>query len=186
MKPKVEIIGGEKLSKTLSELGYKAKLEALRGVKATAMEVLADAGERLTKGGHRVTSKLFASGKVERSDEEKDAYEVSYSAEYATYVEFGRRPGKGLNNQGIENVAQWAKKKGILNTYNIKTRRKSKAGVKDIDQRARAFALWLSGRYKRRGRKGTPFLFPAFEAKKGNLGKNIGKQIAALIKELGK
>ena len=101
-------------------------------------------------------------------------------------MEFGRRPGTGLKNQGIENVAQWAKKKGILNTYNIKTRRKSKAGVKDIDQRARAFALWLSGRYKRRGGKGTLFLFPAFEAKKGNSGKNIGNQVAALVKELGK
>lgn len=183
-KSNYEIIGSDRLYKKLQELGNGARLAALRGVKSTCMEILADAKVRLTEGGHRVTSALFNSGKVLKSDEDKNAYEARFEADYAPFVEFGRRPGKGLNEEGIKNVAQWAIKKGILSAYSIKTRKKVKAGSKDIEQRARDFAIQVSKRYKRRGRKATPFLFPAFEAKKGNVDKNIGKELGRWIKEL--
>lgn len=183
-KSNFQVVGGKELQKVLNELGNRGVQAAMAGIKTTCLEILGDAKDRLTSGGHRATSKLHNSGRVYKAKDEKDAYEVVFEAEYAPFVEFGRRPGKGLNEEGVEAVAEWAKKKGILHAYNVETHKKSRAGTKDLDERARQFALWVSGRYKKRGRKGTPFLSPAFEAKKGNVGKNIGREIAKLIKQL--
>lgn len=182
----ITISGDKELLAEIRSYGQKGEAAARRGVRATAVDILADAKQRLKNGGHMVTSKLFNSGKVQVDPDDDKFIDVIFSGggdgytDYAEYVEFGRRAGKGLNEQGIEAVAQWAKQKGILHTYNIKTRKRSTTGTQDIDQRARDFAINLSKKYKRRGRKATPFLFPAFEAKRNSLKTNIEKELQAL------
>lgn len=182
----ITISGDKEAQDSIKQYGKKAIIAVMRGVRATAIDILADAKQRLKNGGHIATSKLFNSGKVQLDPEDEKFVDVIFSGggdgytDYAEYVEFGRRAGKGLNEKGVEAVAQWAKKKGILHAYNIKTRKRSTAGAKDIDQRARDFAIWLSGRYKRRGRKATPFLFPAFQAKRSELKTNIEKELQKL------
>lgn len=182
----ITISGEKELFAEIRNYGRKGEAAARQGVRATAIEILADAKQRLKNGGHVVTSKLFNSGKVMVDPEDDRFIDVIFSGggdgyvDYAEYVELGRRAGKGLNDKGVEAVAQWAKKKGILHAYNIKTRKRSTAGTQDIDERARSFAIALSKRYKQRGRKATPFLFPAFEAKRNNLTANIEKELQKL------
>lgn len=180
------ITGDREICEKLRVMGKRGVVAAEKGVRITAIEILKDAKERLVKNGSRVTGKLFNSGKVTIDADDTNFTDVVFSGggdgytDYAEYVEFGRRAGKGLNEKGVEAVAQWAIKKGILHSYNIKTRRRSTAGTKDIQERARDFAIAYSGRLKKRGRKGTPFLFPAFEAKRNNLMTNIQKELQKL------
>lgn len=179
-KSNFEIIGSDRLYKKLDELGNGARLAALRGVKATCMEILADAKVRLTEGGHRVTSALFNSGRVMKSDEDKNAYEASFDAKYATYVEFGRRPGK---RPPIDAIRQWIDKKHVLDTFSIKTKRMNKR-KSDYESRRNGLAFAIARSIGKKGTKAHPFLFPAFEAKKVNVEKNIGKELGRWIKEL--
>lgn len=179
-----QAVGGKELSRKLDELGRRGVQAALRGIQLTCLEILNDAKTRLSNGGQRVTGKLFNSGKVARA-EEQDAYEIAFGSpdkevEYATYVEFGRRPGK---RPPIDAIKQWVDKKHLSDTYSIKDHSQSRRG-KDYEKRRDSVAWAVANSIAKKGTRAHPFLFPAFEAKKGNVGKNIGREIAKLIKEL--
>lgn len=180
----IEIKGINDLNKVFRELGKGKGLAAIRkGILITGQEILTESQRNLTQNGQRVTNALFRSGKVSKTQSEL-AYEISYDANYAYYVEFGRKPGKGLNEEGIEQVAQWAIKKGLASRYSIKTRKRVSENRDTVHERARQIAFFISGRYKRRGRKGKPFLYPAFEAKKGNLFNNISKSFNEFVERI--
>lgn len=183
-KSNFQVIGGKELQKVLNELGTKGVEAALRGIQLTCLDILNDAKSRLSNGGQRVSGKLFNSGKVSRA-EEPDAYEVAFGSpdkevEYATYVEFGRRPGK---RPPIDAIKQWVDKKHLSDTYSIKNRQQSNRG-KDYKRRRDSMAWAIANSIAKKGTQAHPFLFPAFEAKKENVGKNIGREIAKLIKKL--
>lgn len=175
-----QVVGGKELSKKLDELGRRGVQAAMAGIKTTCLEILADAKDRLTSGGHRATSELFNSGRVYKAKDEKDAYEVVFEAEYAPFVEFGRRPGK---RPPIDAIKQWVDKKHLSDTYSIKDHSQSRRG-KDYKKRRDSMAWAIANSIAKKGTQAHPFLFPAFEARKGNVGKNIGREIAKLIKQL--
>lgn len=181
---KFEITGDKKLQSTLRTLGKQGPIVAMKGLKVTSLEILNNAKERLVQGGQRVTSKLFNSGKVVKSKTEM-AYEVVFGGVegelmYAYYVEFGRRAGK---MPPIDYITEWVVKKGLADTYNIKTRKVTKRG-KEFDYRAMSIAFLIARSIAKKGTKAHPFLYPAFEEKKENLLKNISNEVNKLIKEL--
>lgn len=183
---KFEISGSKELQAKFRKLERSGQTAALRGLKITALEVLNDAKERLSNGGQRVTAKLFNSGKVVAS-EEQNGYDVVFGdlgkeVSYAYFVEFGRRAGK---MPPVDYIREWVKKKGIADTYNIKTKKQANRG-NDFDDRAMSVAFMIARSIAKKGTKARPFLFPALEAKKGNVIKNIeaelNKEIADLMR----
>lgn len=181
---KFEITGDKELQVKIRELGKRGVQAALRGLKITALEVLNNAKERLQQGGQRVTSKLFNSGKVVQSDT-KSEFEVVFGdmgqeVSYAYYVEFGRRAGK---MPPIDYITEWVVKKGLADTYNIKTRKRTNRD-KVFDYRAMSIAFLIARSIAKKGTKARPFLFPAFEEKERNVIKNIETEISKEINKL--
>lgn len=89
---------------------------------------------------------------------------LSQSQQYLFPVEFGRKPGKGINEIGQRAVARWAKLKlGIAN-----------------EKSAKSFAYLLSEKYKREGRKPQPIL----DIKPESLEPILGGQLDTTFKEI--
>lgn len=182
------IAGDKELQARLKEFGRDGTTAAMRGVRVTALEILNNAKERLVQNGSRVTSKLFNSGKVVADDENANFVDVIFSgggdgySDYAEFVEFGRRAGR---MPPVEAITEWVRKKGIADTYSIKTQRQSKRDA-SFDNRAQNIAFAIARKIARQGTPAKPFLFPAFEAKKGNIITNIEKELDKLINKMSK
>lgn len=178
--PKVEIEGIDDLNKVLDELGRGRGMAAIRqGVFTTGQEVLTESQRNLNAQDQRVTGKLFRSGKVTKVPNEMEV-DISYDSNYAYYVEFGRKAG---TPPPYAPIIEWVKKKGIADTYSIKTRRRS-AKTPKIMKRIVRIAIAIAKGIGKNGTKAKPFLYPALEAKKGNLYANINKSFNEFIDKL--
>jgi hypothetical protein len=84
---------------------------------------------------------------------------VRADAEYAGFVEFGRKAGK---MPPVDDITEWVVKKGILDTYSIKTGKRSRRGA-DFNYRAMSVAFLIAKKIQYRGTKAKPFFYQAFE-----------------------
>lgn len=94
---------------------------------------------------------------------------LGQSAVYYPWVEFGRRPGSGISQEGQFAVARWAKLKLGLD-----------------HKESQGFAYGLSERYRRFGRKAQPILkiSPSGEPLPGGILDNLFSRIDRGIKTL--
>ncbi len=177
-KSKVRIVGAKELQSNLRNLGSQCLAAALRGLARACVDILNDAKQRLTDGGQRATNLLFNSGKVQRSQEADNAYEILFDTEYAEFVEFGRRPGK---QPPVDQIKAWIDKRHILDTYSIKTHKQTKRGS-DYEKRRDGLAFAIARSIGKKGTKAHPFLHPALEANKEKILPYIKDEIKKLTR----
>lgn len=164
-----KITGKDDLFRVFDDLGKGKGLAVIRqGLYVAGQEVLTDSQRRLTSQGQRVTGKLFRSGKVSKIPSQMEV-DISYDSNYAFYAEFGRKAG---TPPPYAPIMEWVKKKGIADTYSIKTKRRSKRTSQTLD-RIKGMSIAIAKNIGKKGTKGKPYLYPAFEAKKGNVYRNI-------------
>lgn len=164
MRGSVKIEGLNELNRAFKSMSSSSADKTMgEGVEATADEVLEDSQRRLTEGGHRVTDELYKSGKVTEIDTLN--YSTDYDAEYALYVEFGRKAGK---RPPSDNILEWVINKGIAT----------------LDSGAKSVAFLIARSIGRKGSKPHPFLFPAFELKSKNIYDNLKESFNKLTKKV--
>lgn len=170
-----EIKGLDDLNKVFSELGKGKGMEVInKGIHSTGQDILVESQKNLTAGGQRVTGKLFKSGKALRDGNET---QISYDADYAYYVEFGRKAGK---MPPLSDITEWVVKKGLADTFSIKTKNRTKRG-KAFDYKAMSIAFLIAKKIAKKGTKARPFLYPAFEKGRNNIFKNINREFQQYI-----
>jgi len=147
----------EALNKKFNSLSQKVNKAAGDGLNRVGMKILADAQGNLKKNNSIATGKLINSGKVVDARGSFDV-EVGFDTDYAYFVEFGR---KGGTPQPWKPIFEWVKKKHIVSTLNINTKRPS-SKQQDYETRAKSLAFAIAKSIERKGTKARPFLYPAF------------------------
>lgn len=177
---KYDLKGEKELLQNIEKLGTDGVQAIFNGFMITGVEILNDAKSTLDKNKQRVTGLLYNSGKVTKSQGGEQGVDISFDALYAYWVEYGRKAGK---MPPIEDIKQWIRKSGALDTFSIKTHMRSNRGdeyEKQVENMAWAVAKSIAAN----GTKAHPFLFPAFEAKKGNVVRNIKSEYDKFIKSI--
>lgn len=147
----VEVSGVSDVMRKLDKLGDKIQEDIFKGVNVTAEYGRDKAKDNVSDNGSYVTGGLAKSIQTDPRRREMNVI-VEAGAEYAYFVEFGRKKGK---IPPVNMIAAWAKKKGIG------------------EQAAPAIAFAI-------GKKGTqprPFFYKAFDGIKRILTNNIRKAI---------
>lgn len=146
----------KRLNEMLSREANRINKQALEGLYSVGMNVLADSQANLSRNESIATSKLINSGSVKRQPD--NSVDVIYDADYAFWVEKGRKSG---TPPPIKPILEWIKKKGIVDTYSIRTRKQTKRGA-DFLKRATTLAFLIARSIGQNGTKAKPFLYPAF------------------------
>jgi HK97 gp10 family phage protein len=155
MKVKIETRGLEELRRSVDKKTAEIDEAGREGLKRAGMQILATAKENLQKNNSIATGQVRNSGVVEGKENDID---VVFKSLHASAVEFGRRAGK---QPPIDNILEWIKKKGIIDTYSIKTRKQTSRG-KNFYKKAAALAFLIARKIGKFGVKARPFLYPAF------------------------
>lgn len=108
-----------------------------------------------------VSSQLKGGWSVQRATESKPVATIGQSQSYFLPVEMGRKPGRGISEEGRESVALWAQR--VLGMENS-----------TVGSEADQFASYLSFKYWKEGRPATGF---AGLAKPGSIPSDSGSDI---------
>ena len=144
----IYVEGLDELLRKMDRLPAEVQRECFKAMQRASLDIIADAKSNLRANGSVVTGNLRASGKVQKVDEKTlDVGFFSSDVEnkgYASYVEYGRKPGKMPPPDILE---AWAYKKFRLSHK---------------DARSAAWALARS--IAKKGTKARPFFEPAVES----------------------
>lgn len=171
----VKVEGLDKLTKNLNQYSLKIQKQVDAELTASAMEIEALAKSLVPIDEGRLKQSISADINTPFRKE------VTASAYYAPYVEFGTK-GKVQVPSGLEQYAAqfkgqkrgsfkefvdsligWVSRKKIAGTYSVKTRRRTGGkALKDSQNKAMAWAIAL--KIMREGIKPQPFFFRAFNA----------------------
>lgn len=152
---RIEVQGLEQLRRNLDKKSVEIDEAGKEGLKRVGAKILATAKENLQKNNSIATGQVRNSGIVEAKDNDVD---VVFKSLHASAVEFGRRAGK---QPPTDNILEWIKKKGIADTYSVRTRKQTKRG-EDFYKRAKSLAYLIARKIGKFGVKARPFLYPAF------------------------
>ena len=175
---------GTRLELSNAELGrmnlmFKGKLkeinaEAHNGLNEVAMLVKIDAQKNLERNGSYATGKLMSDIKIRPQTDL--TIDVAAEANYAYWVEFGRRAGQ--TPPPYKFILEWVKKKQIADTFSIKTHKQVYRGAakdytnkkgkevkrSDYYKKAIGIAIAIAKSIGKQGTKAKPFLYPAMRA----------------------
>ena len=143
----IYVEGLDELLRKMDRLPAEVHRECFKAMQTASLDIIADAKSNLRANGSVVTGNLRASGKVQKVDEKTlDVGFFSSDSDkgYASYVEYGRKPGKMPPPDILE---AWAYKKFRLSHK---------------DARSAAWALARS--IAKKGTKARPFFEPAVES----------------------
>ena len=143
----IYVEGLDELLRKMDRLPAEVQRECFKAMQSASLDIIADAKGNLRANGSVVTGNLRASGKVQKVDEKTlDVGFFSSDSDkgYASYVEYGRKPGKMPPPDILE---AWAYKKFRLSHK---------------DARSMAWALARS--IAKKGTKARPFFEPAVES----------------------
>ena len=143
----IYVEGLDELLRKMDKLPAEVQRECFKAMQTASLDIIADAKGNLRANGSVVTGNLRASGKVQKVDEKTlDVGFFSSDSEkgYASYVEYGRKPGKMPPPDILE---AWAYKKFRLSHK---------------DARSAAWALARS--IAKKGTKARPYFEPAVES----------------------
>lgn len=154
MKVKIETKGLQELRRGLNKKSVEIDEAGIEGLKAAGVKIGRDAEMNL------VNNRSVATGQIRKHDVlvKGNEVDVIFKSLHASAVEFGRRAGK---QPPIDNILEWIKKKGIVDTYSIKTRKQTSRG-KNFYKKAAALAFLIARKIGKFGVKARPFLYPAF------------------------
>ena len=144
----IYVEGLDELLRKMDSLPAEVQCECFKAMQRASLEIIADAKSNLRVNGSVVTGNLRASGKVQKVDDK--TLDVGFFSSdvkdkgYASYVEYGRKPGKMPPPDILE---AWAYKKFRLSHK---------------DARSAAWALARS--IAKKGTKARPFFEPAVES----------------------
>lgn len=143
----IYVEGLDELLRKMDRLPAEVQRECFKAMQRASLDIIADAKTNLRVNGSVVTGNLRASGKVQKVDDKTlDVGFFSSDSDkgYASYVEYGRKPGKMPPPDILE---AWAYKKFRLSH-------------KD----ARSIAWALARSIAKKGTKARPFFEPAVES----------------------
>lgn len=144
----IYVEGLDELLRKMDRLPAEVQRECLRAMQSASLDIIADAKGNLRVNGSVVTGNLRASGKVQKVDDK--TLDVGFFSSdvkdkgYASYVEYGRKPGKMPPPDILE---AWAYKKFRLSHK---------------DARSMAWAMARS--IAKKGTKARPYFEPAVES----------------------
>ena len=144
----IYVEGLDELLRKMDSLPAEVQRECFKAMQRASLDIIADAKTNLRVNGSVVTGNLRASGKVQKVDDK--TLDVGFFSSdvkdkgYASYVEYGRKPGKMPPPDILE---AWAYKKFRLSHK---------------DARSAAWALARS--IAKKGTKARPFFEPAVES----------------------
>ena len=143
----IYVEGLDELLRKMDRLPAEVQRECFKAMQRASLDIIADAKSNLRANGSVVTGNLRASGKVQKVDDKTlDVGFFSSDSDkgYASYVEYGRKPGKMPPPDILE---AWAYKKFRLSHK---------------DARSAAWALARS--IAKKGTKARPYFEPAVES----------------------
>lgn len=144
----IYVEGLDELLRKMDRLPAEVQRECFKAMQTASLDIIADAKGNLRVNGSVVTGNLRASGKVQKVDDKTlDVGFFSSDARdkgYASYVEYGRKPGKMPPPNILE---AWAYKKFRLSHK---------------DARSMAWAMARS--IAKKGTKARPYFEPAVES----------------------
>lgn len=144
----IYVEGLDELLRKMDRLPAEVQRECFRAMQSASLDIIADAKGNLRVNGSVVTGNLRASGKVQKVDDKTlDVGFFSSDARdkgYASYVEYGRKPGKMPPPDILE---AWAYKKFRLS-----------------HKEARSAAWALARSIAKKGTKARPYFEPAVES----------------------
>ena len=143
----IYVEGLDELLRKMDRLPAEVQRECFKAMQTASLDIIADAKSNLRVNRSVVTGNLRASGKVQKVDDKTlDVGFFSSDSDkgYASYVEYGRKPGKMPPPDILE---AWAYKKFRLSH-------------KD----ARSMAWALAHSIAKKGTKARPFFEPAVES----------------------
>lgn len=144
----IYVEGLDELLRKMDNLPAEVQRKCFKAMQTASLDIIADAKGNLRVNGSVVTGNLRASGKVQKVDDKTlDVGFFSSDARdkgYASYVEYGRKPGKMPPPDILE---AWAYKKFRLS-----------------HKEARSAAWALARSIAKKGTKARPFFEPAVES----------------------
>ena len=143
----IYVEGLDELLRKMDRLPAEVQRECFKAMQTASLDIIADAKTNLRFNGSVVTGNLRASGKVQKVDDKTlDVGFFSSDSDkgYASYVEYGRKPGKMPPPDILE---AWAYKKFRLS-----------------HKEARSAAWALARSIAKKGTKARPFFEPAVES----------------------
>ena len=143
----IYVEGLDELLRKMDSLPAEVQRKCFKAMQRASLDIIADAKSNLRVNGSVVTGNLRASGKVQKVDDKTlDVGFFSSDSDkgYASYVEYGRKPGKMPPPDILE---AWAYKKFRLSHK---------------DARSAAWALARS--IAKKGTKARPYFEPAVES----------------------
>lgn len=101
--------------------------------------------------------------------------------EYPKVMEFGRKPGSWISEEGMENLTLWVHRKRLAGSYSVKTKRRlGKKSVQADQDRAVAWAIAV--KIFRKGIEGRHFMSGGYQASREKI-KRIFRSALRLIKK---
>ena len=143
----IYVEGLDELPRKMGRLPAKVQRECFKAMQTASLDIIADAKSNLRVNGSVVTGNLRASGKVQKVDDKTldvGFFSLDSDKGYASYVEYGRKPGKMPPPNILE---AWAYKKFRLS-----------------HKEARSMAWALARSIAKKGTKARPFFEPAVES----------------------
>ena len=143
----IYVEGLDELLRKMDRLPAEVRRECFKAMQRASLDIIADAKTNLRVNGSVVTGNLRASGKVQKVDDKTlDVGFFSSDSDkgYASYVEYGRKPGKMPPPDILE---AWAYKKFRLS-----------------HKEARSMVWALAHSIAKKGTKARPFFEPAVES----------------------
>ena len=139
--------GLDELLRKMDRLPAEVQRECFKAMQTASLDIIADAKSNLRVNGSVVTGNLRASGKVQKVDDKTldvGFFSLDSDKGYASYVEYGRKPGKMPPPNILE---AWAYKKFRLS-----------------HKEARSMAWALACSIAKKGTKARPYFEPAVES----------------------
>ena len=179
-----------KFNKLLANKAKEINKEAQVGLNKVGSQILADSQQNLKDSGSYASGKLIGSGFVEaRAD---GTIDVIYKANYAYWVEFGRKAG---TPPPYKPILEWIKKRQLTDVFNIKTQKRASRGAakdyvnkrgkqvkqSDFYKRAISMAIAIAKSVGKNGTKAKPFLFPAFRKSEDDMIRTIKQAIDKVV-----
>ena len=143
----IYVEGLDELLRKMDRLPAEVQRECFKAMQSASLDIIADAKSNLRVNGSVVTGNLRASGKVQKVDDKTldvGFFSLDSDKGYASYVEYGRKPGKMPPPNILE---AWAYKKFRLS-----------------HKEARSMAWALARSIAKKGTKARPFFEPAVES----------------------
>jgi hypothetical protein len=172
---KFEVIGIQGVSQNLKRKGAQINVGAAQGLENAAIKILAEAKANLKQNGSIATGQLRDSGRVEKQPD--NSIDVAFKSIQAYFIEFGRKAGR---MPPIDAITEWVVKKGLADTYSVKTQKRAARG-NDFKYRAMSIAFLIAKKIQKVGSKPKPFLYPAFRQNEAQVMREINEAIRKVL-----